>query len=178
LLRTIHPGNRHAPADCAAGAASCAGRPGATAGRCWPQMQMFLLTSAQVHDMRRWTPEPTCRLCGRGSFRRRLARRDSGKMLAARVATHRGSPVSSRPQSHVLDPSVATWTAVKNHNCWKHGMRAEIAPNMHIRSFWATEILPHIPHDLRAAAKPSQPCKGIQQRAYHSAVLFNASSGS
>ena len=91
-----------------------------------PRCGMFFLTSAPVRDMRRWTQERTCRLCGKGSFRRRLARRDSGKMLAARVATHKGSPVSSRPQSHVLDPSVATWTAVKNHNCSKYGMRAEI----------------------------------------------------
>ena len=105
------------PADCAAGAASGTGRQARPQEDVGPRCKMFLLTSAQVRDMRRWTREPTCRLCGRGSFRRRLARRDSGKMLAARVATHRGSPVSSRPQSHVLDPSVATWTAVKNHNC-------------------------------------------------------------
>ena len=37
-----------------------------------------------------------------------LARRESGKMLAARVARHSGSPVSSRPQSQVMLPSVAT----------------------------------------------------------------------
>ncbi len=50
-----------------------------------------------------------CRLRGRGSLRRRLANRDRGKMFAARVARQRGSPVSTRPQSHVIDPSVATW---------------------------------------------------------------------
>ena len=59
-------------------------------------------SSTQAHhweELLQSYESPTCRLTGSGSLRCMLATRESGKMLAARVARHSGSPVSSRPTS-------------------------------------------------------------------------------
>ena len=75
-----------------------------------PDCRKDVQTWFEVHTVQgREIVQLACRLRGRGSLRRRLTNRDRGKMFAARVARQRGSPVSSRPQSHVIDPSVATW---------------------------------------------------------------------